>query len=79
MKKLLYRFGLWLVHKTSPIDPLLAAATAACRTVQALDAGGEYKRHQAYALLIDQFPSVPRRHLAYAIEVAIQMNAHVAN
>lgn len=80
MKNLLYHFGLWLTSKTTPVDNLLLqAATSVCKSMQGLNASGEYKRHQAYAQLIDQFPEARYRDLAYAIELVIQANAHVEN
>jgi hypothetical protein len=49
-----------------------AAAKAITRDCERLDAGGEYKRHQAYAKLIGQFPDMPKRDLAFAIELALR-------
>ena len=41
------------------------------RTGRHLD--GEHKRHQVYAALIKEFPTLPKRDLALAIEMAVRV------
>lgn len=85
MKTLVTKFALWLLKKTgyalfaAPVsDALLLEAAKATKIAEGMTGGDEYKRHQAYALLIDAFPNEPRRNLGIAIELAIQGNSHVA-
>lgn len=40
--------------------------------VEALPTSGEHKRHVVYARLMKEYPEVPKRDLAYLIELAIQ-------
>jgi hypothetical protein len=53
--------------------PLLDRALALTKEADAqADVTGEWKRHQVYASLIDEFPDRRRRDLAYAIELALR-------
>lgn len=54
-------------------SPLLAAARLLTEQAErTCRGGGEYKRHWCYARLLKQFPELPKRDLAYAIEVALR-------
>ena len=54
-------------------QPLLDRAGQLAKEATALtDTTGEWKRHQVYASLIDEFPDRRRRDLAYAIELALR-------
>ena len=57
---------------TADDDPVAAAADQLCYDLADLPQSGEYKRHQVYAKLIKQFPAVPKRDLALAIELAVR-------
>jgi hypothetical protein len=50
---------------------LLDAAARATGAAEALEAGGEYKRHHAYAALLREFPQRKKRDLALAIELTL--------
>lgn len=81
MKNLLYRFAKWLLGYTTPTGLVVVefaktdiydAAVDVCRSVNTLNAGSEFKRHQALAKMKDRFPGVRERELAYAIELAVR-------
>lgn len=55
------------------VNPVyLAAAEKIVAQLAALDASGEYKRHQALAMLKKLFPEAPERELSKAIEGAVE-------
>lgn len=55
----------------SSVPPEILARTKVLVTQQEAEGGnGELKRHRAYARLLKEFPQVPRRQLAVAIEAA---------
>jgi hypothetical protein len=71
----------WLRRLADWICPLPPPPTTAvddralvlARMLQSMTkASGEYKRHEVYARLIKEFPAVPRRDLALAIELAVR-------
>lgn len=78
--RLCLRFACWLGWTPpAPVaaTPLLAeevadAARTAVLAADALQAGGEYKRHQVYAHLVKRFPHLPHWELAFAIEWVIR-------
>jgi len=54
-------------------QPLLDRAGQLAKQATALtDTTGEWKRHQVYAALIDEFPDRKKRDLAYAIELTLR-------
>lgn len=55
------------------VAKVVDVAAVLCRDAQAnIGFGGEWKRHQVYALLQKKFPSVSGRDLGLAIELAIR-------
>jgi hypothetical protein len=74
--------GLWLARLggvesiTVPrtMLPLIPAARLMCAAVEAAvdpSTGGEYKRHQVYALMLKRYPEARKGHIALAIELAL--------
>ena len=53
--------------------PLLDRAVALTKeAADQAEVTGEWKRHQVYARLLDEFPETRKRDLAYAIELALR-------
>lgn len=90
MKQLILRVCAWLVALLTAIvdrldppkpaepvveSPLAARVRALVAEHAALEASGEYKRHQVYARLLKEFPNEQGRDLGLLIELAVQANA----
>ena len=79
-KRLLYKFGAWLVRKSGgAVFPVPSAALYASRRAANLiewndkkNLSGEGKRHQVYAQLLKDYPGVSKRDIAMAIELAMR-------
>lgn len=52
-------------------QPVLTRALTLTRDADTTLTGGEAKRHHVYARLIKDFPMIPKRELALAIELAL--------
>ena len=73
MKRLITRFVLWLAEKYGywPPHRVIASAKVLCAAQELVEGSGEYKRHQVYAKLIKEYPTISKRTLGLAIELAL--------
>jgi len=84
----LVRFGLWLAslggwvppicdRAHAPATPMLISARIWTAWAEETFPGtsGEHKRHQVYARLLRIYPDAPRRDVALAIELALQLRS----
>lgn len=85
MNKFLVKLGLWLARAGGWQAVIVPSLPIACEAAQlyvvrateltvledARDSSGESKRHQVYARLLKDYPEARKRHLALAIELAL--------
>jgi len=72
----LRRLADWLdpvpVVRVPDLTPLEARTRGLVRAAASVQASGEYKRHQVYARLIQEFPDVAHTTIGIAIERAVE-------
>jgi hypothetical protein len=73
MKRKLVALLKWLLQVLEPpeSDELRDRAIVLVRQFESVPQSGEFKRHQVYAQLLKEFPSVAKHKVSLAIEQAI--------